>query len=331
VARDPGNGRWRYQLANALLFARRESATGSAAKPGPDTELPQTFGPRERSAADAISEAARLNYPKGEWLQARRYFENADRKAGHEQLEKLRRHNISLALELEALNARDGLDGAPDEDAALRKFEDAINAGDPYVFGAAFILQERGDWRRYFEKLALGAARGDPYAILDLGYWSEYGKSEGAKVWRAPDLLEATRLFEESAAKGDPDGLHNFANILWFGAGIKKDVPRACNLMWQSAYLGNSLAMYHLAMMLSAKDCPIFGLTQWTLYQHAADAGNIDAMLAIGDAYKEGRPGLPADAAKAIRYYYRVTESGEATDFQKTRARAKIAEIQKRR
>ena len=118
---------------------------------------------------------------------------------------------------------------------------------------------------------------------------------------------------------------------LWYRSADSVDHRRACNLMLQSAYLGSSSAMFELAVMLTKirSECRLDGVTPRILYERAADAGNVSALLALGDAYNEGRLDLPTNAAEAIQYYRRVTESSEATDDQKEQARKKIEELEK--
>jgi len=147
----------------------------------------------------------------GEWLQAISFFQKGDKAAGHEEIDRLRRQNLGLALNVEGWVAYAGYEGLPDDDAALSKFEGAIKAGDRYVWGAAMILRERGEWRRFFEQLELGARRGDPDSTEELAYWTEYGKSDGKGILVAPDHARTERLDAVAAASGHSVGLLNYA------------------------------------------------------------------------------------------------------------------------
>jgi TPR repeat protein len=83
--------------------------------------------------------------------------------------------------------------------------------------------------------------------------------------------------------------------------------------------------------MLTEKgsDCHIEGLAPRALYERAADKGDVNALLAMADAYGKGDLGLPPDAGKASEYYRRVIASEEARDAQKAEARKKIEELEK--
>jgi len=102
--------------------------------------------------------------------------------------------------------------------------------------------------------------------------------------------------------------------------------------MFQAAYLGDSLAIYKLAVMIQEVEaCNIQNITPLILYEHAADGGNVKAMMAAAYSYKEGGPDVSSDNGKALDYYRRVVNSADATDEQKTEARKKIAEIENQR
>jgi TPR repeat protein len=343
VARDSNNGRWQYQLGSALRSARPDPAAAPISGVNRNEEIYQPSGIRRMTAqnsvteeqrkpwAESIAKSASLGYPIAEQALAYEDFQNGDWVSGRKHLDRLRGLNVALALEVEGAVANFGWEGPSDQGEALRKYQASIEAGDNYVIEAASILSAQGDWRGYFAMLRHGVAVGDPAATRFLGYWTQFGKREAKEVLITPNITEAKRLDAAAAAGGDSVGLHNYAIQLWYRSADSLDHRRACNLMLQSAYLGSVLAMFDLAKMLatSGSECGLNGMTPRILYEHAADAGNVDALLALGDAYKEGGLGLRVNAAEAAQCYRRVVESDEATDDQKSEARKKITELEK--
>jgi len=215
VARDPNNGRWQYQLGRALSFARPDPAAAPASEANRNEELHQPSGTGRMTApnsvtegqrdpgAEPISKSASLGYPIAEWSRAYSSFSNGDKVSGRRHLNRLRGLNVALALELDGSVAQYGWEGPSDQDDALRKYQDGIEAGDNDFTRPAFILWQRGDWRGYFALLQHGAAVGDPAAASDLGGWTYFGKSEAEEVFIVPNVAEAKRLDAAGAAAGD--------------------------------------------------------------------------------------------------------------------------------
>ena len=83
-------------------------------------------------------------------------------------------------------------------------------------------------------------------------------------------------------------------------AGLREPMERA-------AKLGSSLAMLYLGAHLSA-DRPEEA-AKW--YQQAADRGEPEAMVELGNMYFRGR-GVPADPAQVSRWYQRASDKGYA-------------------
>ncbi len=82
--------------------------------------------------------------------------------------------------------------------------------------------------------------------------------------------------------------------------------PRAWHTALSVALLCAGLAGYAQAGSLSATDDPSIALLR-----HLATQGDAGAQLQLGLAYRDGRPGLPADSHESMRWLERAASEGE--------------------
>ncbi|MCV2367256.1 tetratricopeptide repeat protein [Roseateles oligotrophus] len=97
------------------------------------------------------------------------------------------------------------------------------------------------------------------------------------------------------------------------GYGGKKDVGRALDYLKDAAEAGYVPAQFNLAELYASGADGVARNPALAnrLFAQAAQAGHVEAMLAVGRSYDEGL-GMPADAAKAISYYKDAAVKGNA-------------------
>lgn len=115
---------------------------------------------------------------------------------------------------------------------------------------------------------------------------------------------EAAVYFERSAAQKHPDGLYGLAKMYLTGEANAPDPEAAGRLMRQAADLGHRTATISMAIAyvrgnpkLGASDqnAPDAGV----YIEKAAELGDMEAIAALVDGYRNGRFGLAVDPAKA--------------------------------
>ena len=149
------------------------------------------------------------------------------------------------ALHLKAWCQMAGIGYEKDRSQALRLFEEAAEAGwGPSMAALAYALEEEGDMRGAIAWLERGVTITDSGCALNLGYLHERGRIPG----QAADLDEAYRLYEVSAAAGNPAAIWNRANFHIDGRGsVSRDLAKARSLLAIAAELGHHRAQTKLA------------------------------------------------------------------------------------
>jgi TPR repeat protein len=111
------------------------------------------------------------------------------------------------------------------------------------------------------------------------------------------DQTEANRWFRLAADRGDPEAAFSLALAYLEGKGFGKSREKALPLLEAAGAKGHPAALYQLGMLALTGD-----LQEPTraaqFFQSAADAGDFDAVYALGLMYREGR-GVEKDPMKA--------------------------------
>lgn len=189
---------------------------------------------------------------------------------------------------------------------------------------------------RWFVK---AAAQGDHEAMTAVGYCLLNGEGVDA------DHKAAVDWFRKSMALGDRDAPLYMASCLLYGEGVPKDVTAGLEMareIWESsedpqyAYLiarahedlldddVNARRWHRLAAdkgddeaMLSLGDMHRFGLggarslkTAFGWYQASADAGNLEGLATLAYCYAVGE-GVRADESKAFELYKQAADQGD--------------------
>jgi hypothetical protein len=104
------------------------------------------------------------------------------------------------------------------------------------------------------------------------------------------------------------------------GNGVTRDVKRAAELCKQAAALGDSAAMFQLALMY---DQGAGGVAQdkaaareWMgksmdAFQQRGAWGHVESMRYLGWIYSDARPNLTKDLPRAAEWYARAAEAGD--------------------
>ncbi len=128
---------------------------------------------------------------------------------------------------------------------------------------------------------------------------------------RADFAEEATKLYTEAAAQGDPDGHAGLANAYQTGRGIAKDEKLALQHFSKAAELGHApaielLADSYLSGRLGLADAP--AEQALAAVRLAADRGHLPSIDALAQAHRTGRWGLAVDVQQATVWRTRATE-----------------------
>lgn len=154
--------------------------------------------------------------------------------------------------------------------------------------------------------LAQLAAQGDAQAQYQLGL--AYRNGKGVKK----NLTEAASWFAIAAGNGEKDAAIELAKAHEQGAGVERDLHQAAQWWFRAADLGDAAAKSRfLELFLAGETDQIGGTVGAGWLEAVAVTGNIDATLALGEAYEMGE-GLPADPAKARRWYLEAAYANNA-------------------
>jgi TPR repeat protein len=171
---------------------------------------------------------------------------------------------------------------------AMGYFRQAADAGDPEGLNGLGViaywgLGEPRDRAKATEYMLQAAKAGAAPAMVDLGLRYR----DGGSVEKSPE--QAREWFERATAKGYSRGYTNLAWMLWRGLGGEVDMVRAEQLLKEAAAAGEPQAMRDLGQFNEEAERD----TEATrYYAMAAEAGQIDAMVWIGDIYMVSEPDL---------------------------------------
>ncbi len=128
---------------------------------------------------------------------------------------------------------------------------------------------------------------------------------------KTPDELVRI-LHREVSENGDPTLTSNLGEMYEIGSVVRQDKKKAVSLYEAAADKGNISAMFRLAVQYSNGD----GIARndelaakW--FREAASKGHADAMSNLGAAYSNGR-GVAKDDVEAMRWFGKAADQGQA-------------------
>lgn len=136
---------------------------------------------------------------------------------------------------------------------------------------------------------------GDPVALLRLGDLM----SNGQLV--APEPAKALEFYRGAMAAGSQTAQLRVGEMLARGEGVAKDFAGGTALVRQIAMGGNASGYLLLGDLLAGAVEPD-GATAVAAYEQAATLGRKDALLRLGDLYRDGKI-VARDGQRAVAYY----------------------------
>jgi TPR repeat protein len=188
------------------------------------------------------------------------------------------------------------------------------NADEQYCTGLAYWFQPsplQRDPASAAPWYDAAAKQGQLGAMVALGY--QYEKGYGVGV----DAGKAFELYQRAAERGSPDAMFNVFRLYTTGKGVKADAGQARKWLEKAAAAGSIDAKKEL-MEVNGGDDSRPGqdaenaayaayskkdyATSARLYRQASDQGNMDAMVALGQLYRQGF-GVAKDMKEAARLF----------------------------
>lgn len=158
-------------------------------------------------------------------------------------------------------------------------------------------------------ELRAAAQSGEPQALLDLADELAFGESMTDE-----SLAESATWYRRAAEKGNVDGQHQLALMLWNGEGVEKNEIEAVQWFRRAAEQGKATSQYWLATAYEFGDGGVTAdpaeAAKW--YRRAADQGHASSQSNLGQLYAEGR-GVPKDLAEAVRWLKLAVEQKNAS------------------
>lgn len=131
----------------------------------------------------------------------------------------------------------------------------------------------------------------------------------GKATLRAGNPGRALEFFQQSAAKGNVDGMHWAGLMYEEGKGVPADATTAAEWFQRAADQGHAPSMNHLGNLLR-KDRPAEAFV-W--HRKAAESGEAYAMENVAGAYYQGI-GTEKDLAKAAEWYAKAAEQAHSSN-----------------
>ncbi len=135
----------------------------------------------------------------------------------------------------------------------------------------------------------------------------------GVKSDTPPDGESSVRVYQLAANLGNPDAFLRLGDLYVKGDLIAADQYKAFSYYQQAAKLGSKTASVNIGLMMIAGtgtelDVP-GGLKRLNA---AADEGNAQALMALGNLYRTGGAnGIKPDAQQSFDYYKRASDGGD--------------------
>ena len=195
----------------------------------------------------------------------------------------------------------------------LQSLEDKAIAGDPeaettlaLAYQAAVLLKR--DDAEALRLLHKAADQGFMAAQESLGIFSETGIG-----MKQPLPIEALEWYKKAAQQGSLDAATNIALMYADGIGIPKDPALAVTWFRQAAEGGDATAQYNLALIYGkGKGAPQDYKESVRWLTAAADQNVLPATLDLAAFCLHPPDGTAADVGRAILYYEKAAELGNA-------------------
>ena len=193
----------------------------------------------------------------------------------------------------------------------------AEDADPEVLFHAATIARAEGDAQAMFDLLTRAAEGGLGAAETRLGDAFLFAVAPGGQ-----DIAKAVEHYRAAADLGDAAGTTTLALLYQVEQGVPRDTGRMLELMTRAADQGYHFAQYRLAQIYhkgegipgradAALGVPDMGKAL-AYYAKAADAGNLDAALALSALYSDPNSGLSDDPEEQVRLTRIVSRTGYA-------------------
>ena len=169
------------------------------------------------------------------------------------------------------------------------------------------LIFNPGDIDRESFDVTLELAReGNAESQAKVGDMYLYGK-----ILPIGDYQRAFYWYNESAAKGDKNGLFGMGVLYMNGLGVEKDYRKAADYFIQSAEKGKTYAYTKLGSLYYSGG---YGVTSDTAraieyWQKAAQLKDVNGLYMLGLCYKDGI-GVPKDLDKAYSCFYKCAKKG---------------------
>lgn len=225
-----------------------------------------------------------------------------------------------------------------------RAYEEGSSKGaNNFGYLLALLGNSRSATMMALSILEESAKAGNTTAMVNIGNIYEYGQRTGK-----PEYKEAAKWYQRAALLGDKRGSFNYANLLHYGRGVRRDretafcifeklaksgireAPFYLGLYYENGYVvekNYSQAIRHYQAGASMNDpycynqlgrmyCLGLGIPKkepkmgFYYYEQAAKLGDITGLSNMAYAYETGQ-GVEVDIIKAVEYYSKAAEAGE--------------------
>lgn len=166
-----------------------------------------------------------------------------------------------------------------------------------------------------FEKNLDLANEGDADAQFNLGVM--LSKGEGVNK----DENEAVYWYRKSAEQGNPRAQNNLGTMYENGSGVTKNINTAIEWYSRAFQQGNKIAQYNLEQIMitkkkndekSVNNQYPHTKTEIELLLESAQQGDPNAQFELAMKYYEGSNGVKKDYKKAVKWWRKVAEQGNA-------------------
>lgn len=214
--------------------------------------------------------------------------------------------NYQYLLGLAYVNESSQKNNTKQFEKALYWYKEAGTLGHPeaqfeiaqfYRLGPGNIQKDIQESIRWYEMAAANELSSGS-ADNELGRLYENGE------FKPQDLKKAFEYYQQGANKGNSDAQSNLGAMLYNGTAGSQNIEQASIWVRKAADQGNAAAQFNLALMY--KRGRITGKPDYNAFlewaQRAAENSNINAMLEIGNYYREGEAGT-VDHKLAAKWY----------------------------
>lgn len=210
-----------------------------------------------------------------------------------------------------------GIGIAQNVQKARELYEAAAEARSGAAMGMLGLLFHKGvhvprDLERAVEWYRKGAALGDANSMNNLGVCYDNGRAV------REDAYEAFNWYQKSADAGFARGMKNLGVCYDHARGVDQDFELAIEWYKKAADLGDEHAITNLGVCYSlGKGVNLDKVVAFSLFQTSAALGDGLAMGNVGDYYAEGIGGIAQSFEKALDWYQKGSDAGDARSSSK--------------